>query len=190
MLRKSSTWRCAHYWGMETISCRQFTNYLEKNNLISDHQSGFRKKHSCTTAILKLTEDLHKSISNGKCVILVLLDFSNAFGSVDHDRLLQVLKSVGVRGDSMNWFRSFLSGWQQVVKYNNNCSKQQAITRGIIQGENNSTLLFSIFINNITKYVKVCKIIMFADDVQIYIECDVDEIEMGISKINEELKNI
>ena len=90
----------------------------------------------------------------------------------------------------MNWFRSFLSGWQQVVKYNNNCSKQQAITRGIIQGENNSTLLFSIFINNITKYVKVCKIIMFADDVQIYIECDVDEIEMGISKINEELKNI
>ena len=90
----------------------------------------------------------------------------------------------------MNWFRSFLSGWQQVVKYNNKCSKQQAITRGIIQGENNSTLLFSIFINNITKYVKVCKIIMFADDVQIYIECDVDEIEMGISKINEELKNI
>lgn len=108
---------------MSTISCKQLTEYFESNKLISECQSGFRKKHSCTTAILKLTENFHKSIANGKCVILVLLDFSNAFGSVDHDRLLQVLKSVGISNHCMKWFRSFLSDWKQVVKHNGNTSK-------------------------------------------------------------------
>lgn len=102
-------------------------------------------------------------------MILVLLDFSNAFGSVDHKRLLQVLKSVGVGKESMKWYISFLNGWEQVVKKDEKFSQPKTITRGIIQGENNSQLLFSIFINNITEYIKICKIIMFADDVQLYI---------------------
>lgn len=105
---------------ISTISCQQLTDYIDNNNLISENQSGFRKKHSCTTAILKLTEDLHKSISNGKCVVLVLLDFTNAFGSVEHNRIQQVLKSVGVSNHSLNWFKSFLKEWKQVVKHNGN----------------------------------------------------------------------
>lgn len=105
-----------------------------------------------------------------------MLDFSNAFGSVDHNRLLQVLKSVGISGESMQWFKSFLNGCQQTVKHEEKISRPQTIKRGIIQGENNSQLLFSVYINNITKYIKTCIIIMFADDIQLYIECDIDEI--------------
>lgn len=175
---------------ISTISCQQFTDYIENNQLLSEHQSGFRRNHSCTTAILKLTEDLHKSISNGKCVILVLIDFSNAFGSVDHNKLIQVLKSVGVDKCSMNWFKSFLNGWHQVVKHNEQSSKPREINREIIQGENNSQLLFSIFINNITKFIKTCNVVMFADDVQIYFECNINAIEDGIKTMNDELKNI
>lgn len=137
---------------ISSISCEQFTNYLEGNKLIADCQSGFRKKHSCTTAILKLTEEFQRYIANGKCIILVLLDFSNAYGSVDHDRLLQVLKSVGVTNKSMMWFTSFLHQWKQITKHDGNESKPCTIRRGIIQGENNSQALFSIFINNILKY--------------------------------------
>lgn len=172
------------------LCCHQLTEYLETNNLISKHQSGFRKGHSCTTAILKLTEDLHKSIAKRKCVILVLLDFSNAFGSVDHNILLHVLESNGIRERTLEWYNSFLSNWQQIVKHNGKSSKQITITRGIIQGENNSQLLFTIFINQIIKYIKFCKIIMYADDVQLYLECDVDSIHSGISKVNEEMKNV
>lgn len=72
-------------------------------------------------------------------MISVLLDFTNAFGSVDHNRLIQVLKSV-----------------------------------------KNSQLLFSVFINNITKYIKTCKTILFADD----------KIDETIQIINEEIRNI
>lgn len=94
-------------------------DYLESNNIITKNQSGFRAKHSCTTAILKLTEEFHQHIANGKCIILVLLDFSNAFESVDHDKLIQVLKSVGVTDNTFQWYKSFLSGWNQTVKSGN-----------------------------------------------------------------------
>lgn len=117
--------------------------------------------------MLKLTEDAHKSIANGKCVILVMLDFSNAYGMVDHNRLLQVLESIGITDNELNWFESFLTGWQQRVKFDNKFSTPQTIRRGIIQGENNSQLLFSIFINNITKRINRCKMTQFAGDTQI-----------------------
>lgn len=175
---------------ISTITCEQLTNYLEENNILNENQSGFRKSHSCTTAILKLTEDLHGSISNGKCVVLVLLDFSNAFGSVDHDRLLQCLKAVGISNHAMKWYKSFINGWQQTVKHGEETSISMPITRGIIQGENNSQLFFSIFINNIVKYIEQCRVILFADDVQLYIECDVGNIHDGIGIINGEMKNI
>lgn len=173
-----------------TISCEQLTKYAEGNNILSENQSGFRSNHSCTTAILKLTEDIHKSISCGKCVILVLLDFTNAFGSVDHDRLMQCLKSIGVGNQSMQWYRSFISGWQQIVKRGDTSSEQLPIKRGIIQGENNSQLFFSIFINNLEKYISHCKFVLFADDSQIYIESDINEIDQNIKLINDDLKNI
>lgn len=89
------------------ITCGQMNEYLEGNGILTEHQSGFRHKHSCTTAILRLTEDLHKSIAGGKCLILVLLDFANAFGSVDHDTLIQILRSVGVMNMTLEWFKGF-----------------------------------------------------------------------------------
>lgn len=69
-------------------------------------------------------------------------------------------------------------------------SKSQTITRGIIQGENNSQMLFSLFINNLVSYIRFSKVILFADDVQIYIECDISAITNGIAIINNELTNI
>lgn len=90
----------------------------------------------------------------------------------------------------MKWYESFINGWQQVVKHDGNVSEPRTVHRGIIQGENSSTILFSIFINNIVKYIRQCKKELFADDVQIYIESDIGAVHEGIQKINEDLKNI
>lgn len=172
------------------ITCGQLTKYVEVDNILCEQQSGFREKHSCTTAILSLTEKIHDTISRGKCIILVLLDFSNAFGSVDHDKLLQVLESIGVRGREHKWFSNFIAGWKQTVRIESHISDPLVIKRGIIQGENNSQLLFSIFINNITKYIKNSESIIFADDVQLFIESDVNQVDTAIARINDDLMNI
>lgn len=132
----------------------------------------------------------YQSIAKGKCVILVLLDFANAFGSIDHATLIQILESVGVEDKTLKWYENFLSEWQQTVKSEDGVSHPQTIKRGIIQGENNSQMLFSLFINNLVSYIKFTKIILFADDVQIYVECDVSAIKEGIQIINNELVNV
>lgn len=101
---------------MSTVSCEQLTKYIEENKLLSIDQFGFRKFHSCTSAILRITEEFQDAISRGKCVVLLLLDFANAYGSVDHNMLLQLLKGYGIGNQSTRWYKSFLNEWKQVVK--------------------------------------------------------------------------
>lgn len=175
---------------ISSITCEQLTQYAEENKLLSDDQFGFRKYHSCTSAILRLTEEFHDAISREKCIVLLLLDFRNAYGSVDHNKLLQVLESCGISVNAMKWYKSFLSGWNQVVKHDGMLSEEMTIERGIIQGENNSQLLFSLFINNIIKYIRICKKTLFADDVQIHVEAEVAEVKTGIENVNTDLLNI
>lgn len=183
---------CANYLTkiISKICCNQLSRFVEKNECLSQYQSAFRNGYSCTTAILKLTEDIHISISKGKCVILVLLDFSNAFPSVDHKTLLQVLESIGIQGKSLQWFKNYITGWNQKVKFNNKISNEKIIERGVIQGENNSQLLFSLVINNITKYIKHSKYAIFADDFQLYKECDIENIEETVKLLCEDMNGI
>lgn len=86
---------------------------------------------------------------------------------------MKALEGVGVTGPTLDCYGDFLTGWRQVVKFNGELSESKVIRRGIIQGENNSQLLFSVFINNITKYIKNCRVLLYVDDVQLYIESDV-----------------
>jgi hypothetical protein len=170
----------------------QLTKYIEINNILNAHQSGFRNKHSCTTAALDLSESIHCSLANSKCVITVLLDFSNAFPSVNHNLLLQILESIGLNDTAMKWFASFLNGWTQSVHWNGEISTKKTINKGVFQGEGNSQLLFTIFINHISTYIKNSELRQFADDTIISLECNVNklDIELCIAKINEDLANI
>lgn len=64
------------------------------------------------------------------------------------------------------------------------------INRCIIQDEDNSQILFSVFINNLMKYIKKCNTVLFADDVQIDIDCDIDKIGKCIKTNNDDIGNI
>jgi hypothetical protein len=69
---------------MEVIMWNQITAYIERNGMMSRLQSGFRSNHSTTTALLKITNDLLLASEEKLVSILVLLDFSKAFDSVDN----------------------------------------------------------------------------------------------------------
>ena len=89
---------------MEKVISTQLTEYLENNNLLSESQYAYRNNSSTEQALVNVTEQIYKSIDKGKISLLVLLDLSKAFDSVNHDLLL---KLVQLNIDSM-WFASYL----------------------------------------------------------------------------------
>ena len=69
---------------IEKVAAMHLTNYLCDNNLNESLQSAYKKDHSCETALLRVQNDILKSIDDKQCVVLLLLDLSAAFHIVDH----------------------------------------------------------------------------------------------------------
>ena len=88
--------------------------YLNKYKLSHEAQSGFRKYHSCQTALTKLINDWLSHIDKGNIVGAIFFDLKKAF-DVDHEMLLQKLALYGVRGTSLRWFEAYLSDRSQCV---------------------------------------------------------------------------
>ncbi|KAK3528335.1 hypothetical protein QTP86_032013, partial [Hemibagrus guttatus] len=85
------------------------SNY-RPNNLHDPNQSGFKAAHSTETALLAVTEKLHAARSAKRSSVLILLDLSAAFDTVNHKTLLSTLRSLGICGTAWEWFASYLDG--------------------------------------------------------------------------------
>lgn len=84
-------------------------NYLNKYKLIHESQSGFRQKHSCQTALVKLIDQWMSCIDKGDLVGSLFIDFRKAFDVVDHAILLKKLALYKLSEASLNWFKSYLN---------------------------------------------------------------------------------
>ncbi|KAK3543843.1 hypothetical protein QTP70_030072 [Hemibagrus guttatus] len=95
---------------LERVVCNQLSDYLMQNNLHDPNQSGFKAAHSTETALLAVTEKLHAARSAKLSSVLILLDLSAAFDTVNHKTLLSTLRSLGICGTAWEWFGSYLDG--------------------------------------------------------------------------------
>ena len=174
---------------LEQIVHKQFSSYLNCYKLLSPYQSGFRPSHSTITALIKVTDDIRWAMDNKLLTLLVLLDFSSAFNSVDFDILLGILSSLNVSPQTVTWFESYLRGRSQCVNCDEVSSDWCDLTAGVPQGGVLSPLLFSIFINYLTKIIS-SSFHLYADDLQLYKHFQHQHLDSAIACINSDLENI
>ena len=123
-------------------------NYLCTNN-ISDVQHGFRKSRSCKTQLITLVNDIAKSVNDGGQLDAVLLDFSKAFGKVNHRKLCLKLEHYGVRRELLNWIKNYLSNRTQKVIVEGKISDSVTVISGVPQGTVLEPLFFLLYINDL-----------------------------------------
>lgn len=175
----------------ERIIHTQITHFLDTNNLLNDRQSGFRKKNGCITALVDVVEDIRRDIDSGYISFLVLLDHSKAFDTVDYNILCHKLKYLfKFSNNATRLISSYLTNRFQYVDTNTRKSNYLPVMRGVPQGSILGPLLFSLYSNDLPLRLEQCKIRMYADDVQIYIGCNINEIDQCVSTLNQELHRV
>jgi hypothetical protein len=151
----------------EKIIRDKLMSYLLNMNLLSDNQYGFRPKRSCNIQLLEILDRWAESVDEGSPIDVIYLDFSKAFDSVAHDRLLFKLNCLGVHGVTLNWIENFLTARSQCVRIGPATSNWSKVISGVPQGSVLGPVLFLCFINDLPDVVNgIVKI--FADDTKIY----------------------
>ena len=160
------------------------SSFFENNNLLIDSQSGFRKFHSCSTALIKLCDDWLHSINEKKMVGTVFLDLRKAFDLVDHAILLSKLNLYLDNSQYTNLFSSYLQNRFQTVYSNSRFSSLGEINSGVPQGSILGPLLFSIFINDLPLSISHSgtSLDLFADDSTLHTS------DVNIANINSNLQ--
>lgn len=159
--------------------------------MLTEHQSGFRKSHSCETAIQGVIDEWKLEIAEGKIVGVISMDLKRAFETVDRNRLLKKLYQIGIRGKVWQWLESYLKNRTQKVRFNNKYSKLMAIDHGVPQGSVLGPLLFVLYINDITEVCPIgSNVKLFADDTMIYVtgECS-EEINKKMNDVFHKIEN-
>ena len=175
---------------LEKAANVQIVAYLLKHDLLDPYQSAYRKNHSTFTALLKITDDIMDSIDDSDITLLIFLDFSKAFDTVNHKILIEKLKILGFQPDSAEWINSYLSNRYQQVIVGDQKSDWIHIENGVPQGSILGPLLFTILVSDMRWHIWDGSYHQYADDTDLLFESSVDNVNETISKANNVLKKV
>ena len=180
---------------IERIVCVQLVDHLKENDLYEIFQSAYRQLHSTETALLRVQNDIIQVVDSGGA-ILVHLDLSAAFDTIDHQKLLDLIDySFGIRGDTLRWFKSYRQDRTQTVQIGSSISEPVTLKYGVPQGSVLGPILFTMYTTPLGNIIRNhdLDLRLYADDTQLYISfrpCDPISRQTAISQNETCIKDI
>ncbi|KAF7235229.1 Protein TANC1 [Varanus komodoensis] len=156
---------------LERVVAAQLQSLFDETDYLDPFQSGFRPGYGTESALVALYDDLCRGKDRGSASLLVLLDLSAAFDTIDHGILLDRLVGLGVGGTAWQWFLSYLDGQFQKVVLGDFGSAPWQLCHGVPQGSILSPLLFNIYMKQLGEVIRRCGLRnhQYADDTQLYL---------------------
>ena len=155
-------------------------------SLLELNQSAYRKLPNTETALLKIFNDLLMSADDKKVSILVLLDLSAAFDTLDHSILLDRLNTTfGLSGTVLEWFKSYLINRTQSVIIDDVTSEPRTLLYGVPQGSVLGPICYTLYTTPLGELIRNHNMPfhMYADDTQLYISIEPDNIDVLVSNL-------
>ena len=179
---------------IERAVCTQLKSHFAENGLDNMYQSAYKAGHSTETALLKLKNDIHLNLAEGKPTAVILLDLSAAFDTIDQNALIHRLSSqFGVRGTALKWFSMYLSNRSQSVKVGLSVSDRTDLNCGVPQGSVLGPILFSLYTAPLSEIISEypgLKHLLYADDTQLYITITPENANSTISELQNCLSSV
>jgi len=157
---------------IEKPAIKQLQDHLTNHDLNEPLQSAYKVHHSTETTLMKVQADILQAIGDRKAVLLVMLDLSAAFDTVDHDLLIHRLSSrLNIKDTGLEWVRSYLSDRKNRVCIAGESSATSKMKFGMPQGSVVGPWMFTNYILPIGDIIKRYGLSyhLYADDSQIYI---------------------
>ena len=160
---------------LEKIVAIRLVEHMNNYNLHEVMQSAYKQYHSTETALVRVQNDILLNLDKKRGVILVLLDLSAAFDTIDHTTLLKQLRDrLGISGSALQWFRSYLSKRTQSVSVENGYSERVPLQYGVPQGSVLGPILYTIYTFPLGDLLRDAGVSfhLYADGTQLYLSFD------------------
>ena len=175
---------------LEKVATYQIIKYLQDEKLQDIYQSAYKANHSTITALLNISDDIYNALDDSELTIMVLIDYSKAFDTINHRILYAKLKKLGFHFEAISWIVSYLTERKQKVKTLDDESGWEDVHNGVPQGSVIGPLLFSIMVHDINEIITESSYHMYADDTQIFKRSSLNLINQSIRNVNSDLDRI
>ena len=167
----------------EKLVQNQTQTYLDRNNLLSKFQSGFRQNYSTDTTLSHLTDKIQRGFDEGLFTGMILTDLQKTFNIIDHNIFLNKLNCLGFSESTIAWHKLYLEEKYFRVSIEEFLSEQAKLVCGVPQGSILGPLIFLIYANDMSQAVGRDLYLYTDDSCLLYTGNDIKNIEDNPNKI-------